>query len=395
MPNAIRSFVYNIEIQPVRSLSLNNYPLHMQKPLMQRYFNLSEDEWNNFCREMYYALPSEKIFHVLIAPFGKYSNIIEKIQTVLNCMQTLDWIADTDEGLRKENIVVVPSFSMFQAAINAKAYTLNRTPVTLVPTYGYIEADHYKELKKANKIAFSLYMPEADPQLRYSCESTRYVSYIDGHRDEYPWAGIIHDIYHAMREMAMNENVAKARWRLASIAEGHPNNKYLAKSRPVDDILVDGELIFSYAKSDDTMFNSDLRASEAQKFGDIFYFSSMRNTLHPNLKRAFIEDMVVNEKYWQAEFQIGKADLLIDDQELYDEIQAEQLAIEKKKEATSEAKREASVPHSTCPSSPYSVANSMLKLGWPVSKASRIINGVIDSPVVSVTQLDRLSQRKI
>lgn len=324
MPTKVGSSRYNSLPIPRIDTAVSSLPHRMQKPLMQRFFNFTDSEWEHFCKEMSKALPSEQKYSVLIAPEeGCYSSIIADIQKALCCMHTLDWYANSEDGLVTENIMVVPSFSMFQAALNAKAHTLNRTPVELMPTYGYIEAKHYADLKAAGKIAFAMYMPEVNPEQRYQTNSGRFRTTIDNHVLETAFAGAIHDVYHAMREMAMSENVAKARFHLASIAKNHPHNKLNSNSRPVDDILIDGELIFSYAASLDTMFNLELRPPNAETFGDLFYTGILRNLLHDNLKRAFIEDMVVNEALWQKEFNIGRNDLREPEQKIFDEIKSQ------------------------------------------------------------------------
>lgn len=323
MPKSVKRFFYQQIIFPNKDIQVSDLPLHMQKPLVRRFFNLTDSEWTLFCNEMNKASKSEQYYHVLNAPKeGCWSSIISQVQRVLKCMRVLDWIVDSVDGFMSENIMVVPSFTMFQTALNCKAYTLKRTPVQLVPTYGYIEAEHYAELKASGKIALALYLPEIEPSARYNVYVGSFRTNIDSHPSETAFCGVIHDVYHAMREMAMSENVAKARFRLASIAKNHPNNKINQNSNTaVDNILIDGELIHSYPPEIDTMFDPERRPTEAQVFGKIFYMHSLKNRLHPNLKRAFIEDMVTNKALWQDQFSLGRADLLIEDQSIYDQIQ--------------------------------------------------------------------------
>lgn len=124
------------------------------------------------------------------------------------------------------------------------------------------------------------------------------------------------------REMAMSENVAKARMRLASIAKTHPQNRINPDSRAMDDILIDGELIYSYPPEIDTMFDPEHRSPQAEVFGRIFHTNTVKVFLHADLKRAFIEDMVKNKSLWQEQYGLSRADLVIEDQPIYDEIQA-------------------------------------------------------------------------
>ncbi|KTD56769.1 hypothetical protein Lsan_2929 [Legionella santicrucis] len=327
IPTSVKRYIYNAMILPKTGMSVSDMPWQMRKPLMQRFFNFNNSEWSHFCEEMNKAPSTEQFFHVLVAPEeGCWSSIIANIQKVLKCMRVLDWLVDSKDGLVTEKIMLVPSFSMFQAAINAKAKTLGRNPVELIPTYGYIDPEHYADLKSFGKIAMAMYMPERRITSRYQNERGGFRTKIDGHPSETAFAGAIHDVYHAMREIAMSENVAKARMRLAWIAKNHPKNKLNSSSRPVDDILVDGELIRSYPPEIDTIFDPEYRSPNAESFGDLFYDTSLKSALHEDLKRAFIEDMVVNKEEWKKQYHLGKSDLRNKDQKIYEEIESQQLA---------------------------------------------------------------------
>ncbi|WP_133130930.1 hypothetical protein [Legionella yabuuchiae] len=324
MPTSVKKLRYNM-VLPEGVTVISGLPVQMQKPLMQRFFNFTDSEWRIFCQEMDDAPVSEQWFSVLIAPDeGCYSSIITKIQKALKCMRALEWVVNSKDGFQTENIMLVPSFSMFQSALKAKAWALGRKPIKLIPTYGYIEPKHYADLKASGNIAFAMYMPETDPLQRYRNDSGRFRTTIDGHPSETAFAGAIHDVYHAMREISMSENVARARWRLVSIARNHPHNQLTPSSRPVDDILVDGELIYSFPPAIDTMFEPDFRPNCAELFGDIFYKTTLKPFLHEDLKRAFITDMVVNEGLWQSQFNIGRPDLRKQDQDIFDAIKIEQ-----------------------------------------------------------------------
>lgn len=327
LPTSVKRYSYNALVLPKDNISVADLPWRMQKPLMQRFFNFNKAEWDKFCSEMAEASFSEQFFHVLVAPEeGCWSSIIANIQKVLKCMRVLDWLVETKEGeLTLEKIMLVPSFSMFQAAINAKAHTLGRKPVEFIPTYGYIEAGHYAYLKSLGKFAMALYLPEKNTTDSYQNDKGGFRTNIDGHPVETAFAGAIHEVYHAMREIAMSENVAQARMRLAFIAKHHPQNKLNPQSRPVDDILVDGELIYSYPPEVDTMFDAEYRSSHAESFGDLFYHFPLKSALHEDLKRAFIEDMVVNKEEWQRQYHLAKSDLRAEEQKLFDEIECQQL----------------------------------------------------------------------
>lgn len=326
-PRVVRKVIYDIITIPNDNIGVSELPKRMQQPLIQRFFNFTSSEWIVFCNQIKKASKSEQYYYILNAPKeGCWSSIIFLIQKILKCMRVLDWIRNSKDGFHKENIMLVPSFTMFQTAITAKAHTLNRNPVQFIPTYGYIEAEHYAELKASGKIAMALYLPETKPHMRYRSHIGGFKTIIDGHPSETAFCGAIHDVYHAMREMSMSENVAKARMRLASIAKTHPKNKIYPYSRAVDDILVDGELIYSYPPEIDTMFENEYRPLHAEEFGMIFYVDTLKNFLHPDLKRAFIEDMVINKSIWQDQFGLGRNDLVLEDRLIYDELLANYLA---------------------------------------------------------------------
>ena len=321
MPMSTVRFEYKTIPIPKDGMSISQLPLRMQKPLVQRFFNLNAVEWDDFCEEMAHAPKSEQIYCTLVAPSqGCWSNLIFDIQKILKCMRMLDYLIEYKSGFYSQNIMLVPSFTMFQAALNAKGRTLRRKPIELIPTYGYIEAEHYACLKASGKLALALYLPEENKALIYKHLEGRFKGIVDGHFNETAFGGSIHDVYHAMREMSMTENVARARMHLAEIAKKHPKNKINPDSRPVDEILIDGELIFSYPPALDTMFDHENRPAHAESFGNIFYTPALRELLHHDLKHYFIEDMVINVEMWQKEFSIGRLDLLEVDQAIYDGI---------------------------------------------------------------------------
>ncbi len=317
---SVEKYRYDSLCLPNGKIDLSKIPPRMLKPLMCRYFNFNDQEWLHFRSEMAKAPLSEQSFGVIVVFENvRYSLLMHDVQRILKCMHTLDRLISSNQGLDEQQIVVVPSFTMFQVAINVKALTLGRKPVELVPTYGYVDPDHYAKLKAAGQIAFTLYMPEKKKSKRYS-DSGGFRATVDGHKKESAFAGKIHDWYHAVREMIMYANVASARMRLVEIAKKHPNNSIRAGARPVDDILVDGELIYSYPRSLDTIFDEQHRPSDAQKFGDLFYTPIILGKLHDNLKHAFIRDMVDNESLWRTEFELGKDDLLSEDQKIFDQL---------------------------------------------------------------------------
>lgn len=324
MPTAFRTYPFNLTLVPDDKIGVNDLPYRMRSPLVKRFFNFTDQEWTYFCKQMENAPESEKRIAVLQAPeAGCWSSIIYQIQKLLDCMQVLDWMVPLKDGYYIEKIMPVPSFTMFQAALNTKAHTLNREPLTLVPTYYYVSPTQYERYKASGLVAMSLYLPEFSPSLQYNSQVGRFRSTIDGHPAETAFGGALHDEYHAFREMQMKENITAARTRLAWIAKNHPLDKMNAKLQPISEQLMDGELIYSYPGQKIRLFNPEFRVAGAQIFGEIFHTESMKAKLHPDLKRAFIRDMVENKDDWRNCLGLGRGDLLAEDQAIYDQIDRE------------------------------------------------------------------------
>lgn len=287
----------------------------MRLPVLKRFFALTDHEWTRFCTLMNKNVSSEQQFHLIhTSTFGCLSNLIAKVQEVIKLCHTIEIPQKMENGhIFVTNVTAVPSFSMFQAVLKVKAETLGRKPVKLLPTYYLLSPEDYARTKKDEGIPFALYFPEANPRVRYSRDNPRFKAKIDGWGHEGPFAALIHDFYHALREMAMTENVAKARFYLAEIAKKHKYDRINSDSDTISNILVDGELIFSYPENKDTIF---AQLNHNQKFGELF--NKLEDSLHKDLKVAFLTDMVINKERWKHEFNLGRDDLLEPEQELYD-----------------------------------------------------------------------------
>lgn len=287
----------------------------LKEPILKRFFAFTNTEWSHFCELMDNETISEQKFYLVQVPqYGCHSPITMKIQEALYLCRQLEILQKLNDGaVWSIQVMAVPSFSMFQNVLKVKARTLNREPVKLIPTYGFLPPKVYAFTKKHKGIPFALYFPEADPNERYNLNNSRFKANFDGWQREGPFAALLHDFYHALREMAMAENIAKARFHLAKIAKKHPYDRVNSKSREISDILIDGELIHSYPRSIDTIFA--IRKDQA-KFGDLFDF--IGKNLHPQLKASFLSDMVVKKEVWKKKYSLGREDLLETDQQIYD-----------------------------------------------------------------------------
>ena len=323
LPKYVMRFPYTAKHPTNAAIKSEQIPYRMRKPLIQRFFNFTEEEWQRFIKEMSTKNVSEQQVHALIVPkYGCWSSIIAQIQNLLKCMRELDILVEDKENstMVVERVMLVPSFSMFQTAVNVKAKTIGRDRLVLLPTYRYIPPKSYAALKAKNYMPMAMCLPDESSMTQDKINWGRLRTMIDGHPAETTFAGAIHDVYHTFREMSMSPNVAQARLRLCSIAREYFKNTKDNKHKAIYEILIDGELIYSYPLKQDTVFNEEMRVPRAQMFGEIFYVPAMKSVLHPEIKRAFIEDMVVYKEDWQRLFALGRNDLLDEDKKIYDEI---------------------------------------------------------------------------
>ncbi|MEM1283730.1 MAG: hypothetical protein AAGG81_09290, partial [Chlamydiota bacterium] len=301
-----------------------NHPLEnsltdSMQPILKRFFAFTDKEWNHFCELMNKKPLSEKNFQLIDLPkYGCWSGIFLKMQEIIKLCHPVSSIEFLNDRRFETRYMVIPSFSMLQSTIEVKANTLGVTPKKLIPTYYRLDPDDYAITKEKVGMPLGLYFPEINTSLRYSIDNTNFKGTIDEWEDEGPFASILHDFYHALRELAMDDNLFKVRFHLASLAKHHPLNQKSPGEREISDILIDGELIYSHPLSEDTVFNA--RPEFTQNFRDLFYCTALVNKLHPDLKRHFIRDMVFNQNFWDREFNLSKKDLRQKDKIIYEEV---------------------------------------------------------------------------
>ena len=99
LPTKVARYLYNATLVPTDEIPLNEMPERMHYPLVRRFFNFSQDEWDEFTKLMQDMPESEKFYYVLQAPhLGCWSSMIFNLQEVLQCMQILDWQKPTKSG---------------------------------------------------------------------------------------------------------------------------------------------------------------------------------------------------------------------------------------------------------------------------------------------------------
>ncbi len=278
-------------------------------PLVQQFFNFTQDEYQNFCHAMKKAPETEKQFMLLIRPQeGCVSSLLPKLSQVVSCMQDMKiWVPKNDGFVEHVKVALIPSFTMLQAVLDVKAKTLGNAPVQLIPTYYMLDQNDYARLKLTRQLAVGLYLPKA--YQAHSSDDRRYLQTVDGYAQELPYASIMHDFYHALRELTMERSVADARWRLAAIL----------RDGPVETKIIDGELINSYSRSMDTIRVHKSRSIEAELFGDLL--ASLKLTSEQKL--ACIRDMVVHRDEWRENFKLSHRDLSVEDRKIYNALAAQ------------------------------------------------------------------------
>lgn len=264
-------------------------------PIAKRFFNLTDREYAEFSAIMKDAPLTEQSGILIVIPHeGCLSTLIHKVDEVIHVGSPLTiYQIDNSNEAHPVKVILAPSFTMLQAVLDVKAKTLRNKPVTLVPTYYRLTEEDYTTLKLGRQIALGLYLPEQSSHLQYSLNNRRYVGEVDGHGMEFPYAVIRHDFYHALRELAMTENVATARWRIGAVIN----------DRSLDTKIADGELIHSHPRCLDTTFKK--RNSHAQSFGDIFNLLK----LNPSQKKLVVSDMVMHRDEWSENFNITRQNI--------------------------------------------------------------------------------------
>lgn len=321
-PTSYNKYSYLSNILQEEGIDLAAVDSSFHSPLLKRFFVLSDQEWDWFCQMLEEKPASERSFYTVLAPkYGGLHPFLSHLQQEVLFPIQYQKIPrmHSEDCILFEHSFIIPSFSMMQALVDVKAKSYGKSALTLVPSYGLTEEERYLNHKYAGQLFLSLYFPEHDRSLRYSLANQKYLGEVDGFPSR-PTVSAIHDLYHALRENEMSEKHSLARFRLALLAHVHPNDRKRPTYKKVSALLQDGELIGSHPRTS----YSPIRFTHHQphKFGGIFYTYPLNTDLHPDLKKAMIQDMVIHADAWRENFDLGREDLLEPDQKIYDELQS-------------------------------------------------------------------------
>lgn len=97
----------------------------------------------------------------------------------------------------------------------------------------------------------------------------------------------LHDIYHALRELETSRSMFALRKSWYDIAVVHAHDRKSDESRPISEMLVDGELVYSFPKDSRSPFEL---GAENQSLAELLQILGPH--LHEELKGAFIRNLV-------------------------------------------------------------------------------------------------------
>lgn len=269
-------------------------------PILKRFFYFTDIEWEKF-GEIVKEFPlSEQKFQLIPVPeYGSWSNVLRHIQKVTHLFNEVQVFTTpaNQNIIFNQKMMPVPSFSMFQAFIDIKAESLGRETLKLLPIFNPLNQKQYFKLKFGGNIPVGLYFPLNNKYKRYSTQlDPNFLQMIDGWQNEGPYIFFLHDIYHALREMQMKPEIVLAITRIADLLKDRDFTLYTK--------LLDGELIFSYPKSDGSPLKEHSYHSN-QKICDI--------ANHIEQKTVFINTLVIdilqNKEEWKESFGISKESL--------------------------------------------------------------------------------------
>ncbi len=273
--------------------------------ILQKYFNLTDREWDSFVYYLSCMPSSEQTFATFPLPLGEgpsLSGMQYALDDVLNVFHPVDerqpYSANLPLGMQPR-VYVVPSFSMYQAFLRVSYGTEHAWD--LEPILGKItkETIEYYKLRFKRPVGIGLPGAEGPEQA-------------DGH-----YAGrhifSVHDLYHATRDSLILRNHHEAIHHIIDMLKGCVAELEMGVERTkltkeqIEALvwkLIDGELM---------MTNNGLSSA---CFGDLF--SHVHDDHSLAFKQIVIKDMAKMAGYWKDSYQIGRSDLREEDRDLYD-----------------------------------------------------------------------------
>lgn len=264
------------------------------KRILKTFFSLTDFGYSKFIESLRNAPFLERVFYTFNVPLGSpisWSPMYDQIRGACGYFGLVDVEPVLQYGSCKQQMLVVPSFSMLQAFLHA---IYPDSAVTLIPMLGKCSTRTIEKNVLEGKRILNIGMKGAEVRI---VTDEHYAG---------PLVSSLHDLYHAERYSRIKRNE-----QLALIKVNKIFGKALANSPENKDLnhlkwrLIDGELHNSVVIK--------------ERFGTLFGLKNL--PWKPPFIELVISDMVHEKKEWREEFQLSRDDLLEPEQKLYDQIE--------------------------------------------------------------------------
>lgn len=295
------------------------YGKHEVEPILKKFFAFNDSEWGLFRDLMEKAPEVERTFHLINLPLlGCYSSFLQHLPRVFKALNPIKLFYSADGAVANYDLyyneaLPIPTFTAIQNFMKVKAANNKRKVIELVPVFGGIGAEDIYDFRKNGAWPLGLYYPGASNN-RLEKLINKHMNEID-HTPGNALGFAYHDIYHAVRQQEISENITEATFRLVELLQE------LAKSRPylksfIDEIIEkvsEGVLIHSYGTENSPFFVSN----PDQKFGHIFHCKWI--PWQQEVINYIVENMVNERDLWRQKYDLGPEDLLEPEKNYYQE----------------------------------------------------------------------------
>lgn len=269
-------------------------------------FDLLDGEHERFEQMMRQtSLESEKYAYLINLPPNYSSEFFELVSGHISILKVRD------------GKFLIPSFTMLKTLFSLLSLR-NGPCVTLVPVFGQLSADEVESMKAVRQTPLGLYCPENLSANRRRQSNWQFMKITDGYNNVGTFQFWVHDIYHALREMAQKDPYAYARSRLASLLKVHPRHDYLTTN--IQQFL-DGEINSTSEPGKLYHFPKVPFAGILEPYKNIPDYHVWNDYVHD----TFMEDFVSNQADWRRNFQVTTKDLSSDQKHHYRKVKQTKL----------------------------------------------------------------------
>ena len=288
---------------PGTPLRIQNYYLHIDdrqpypelrtfsilenKDFIQKYFKLSDYGIERLLSGLESKPDSEKYYHTItlpLSPVHTWSPGHRRVIDIIKLLYPVEVGQSSQFVSVKRHVMVIPSFSMFEAC--SKVF-YNDNAIPYVPLLGECTKATISFFKRRDKRVLHVGMQQAPVPVE-----------ADNHYFG-PHLYSVHDFYHGLRDGMLTLADRRA---ISHIVDRIFSRRINENTETIKWMLDDGELY-----------------REGQHFG--YLFDPAHEILWDDAhKRALLTDMVLLSDFWDAEFYITPDKLLPPEKEIYDSI---------------------------------------------------------------------------